>query len=165
VLGATQRRGGIACVLDAERSANELFAIAAGHVDESKLVLQEPRFIEEVVGKIVNITNRVREVKGPEVPVVFVWDSITVSMTEREFKELNLSDNYSEAEFKRVVGAHEQPGERAKACGKALRKLQAFLDENNTTLFIINQTRSKIGVLYGSPETTLCLPAANSKAC
>src|ERR1019366_9771824 len=43
----------------------------------------------------------------------------------------------------------EQPGERAKICSRELRKLTPILEETNSTLLVLNQTREKIGVLYG----------------
>ena len=48
-----------------------------------------------------------------------------------------------------MVGKKEQPGERARVCGNELRKIQSVLEQNNVTLLVINQTREKIGVLYG----------------
>ena len=154
VLGSVQRMNGVAILLDCERAANPLFAESAGHVDTKKLVTYEPISIQEVERKIIAATKKIRQFKGRDVPILFVWDSIGVTPTEREFKETDLPEKYSKEEFKRIVGGHTQPGERAKACGDFLRKINPFLNENNATLFVINQTRQAIGVLYGSPETT-----------
>jgi len=154
VLGACQRMGGYAVLLDCERAANEGFAVSAGHVDEKRLILNQPLFIEAVSAKVTSITKKIREAKGQEPPIVFVWDSIGVTSCEREWKENSLPEKYTKEEFKKIVGGKEQPGERAKAAGKFLRKINPFLDENNASLLVINQIRDKIGVLYGSPETT-----------
>lgn len=153
-LGNCQKMGGYAICLDTERAANELFAVSAGHVNENTLIIQQPFFIEEVEQKIFSMVKFIRENKGPDAPILFVWDSISVTPCRREWQETKLPENYSTAEFKKIVGAKEQPGERAKAAGKFLRKVNAFLDDNNASLIVINQTRTAIGVMYGDPEIT-----------
>jgi recombination protein RecA len=153
-MAACQRMGGIAVFLDCERAANAEFSRKAGHVNPAKLLTYSPTTIEEVESKILNVTKKIREVKGNDIPIFFLWDSISVTPTEREWKETDLTEGYSEADYKRIVGGKERPGERARAAGDALRKLNPFLDKHNATLFIINQIRSNIGVMYGSPEVT-----------
>lgn len=153
VLGLCQREGGYAILLDCERSANEQFAIKAGHIDENKLLVYNPITFEAIEAKIVTITTAIRKEKGMDVPIVFLWDSIGVAMTRREWAETKLPEKYTIAEFKKIVGGKEQPGERAKASGKLLRKLNPFLDENNASMIVINQTRASIGT-YGMDETT-----------
>lgn len=151
-LAGAQRMDGIPVYLDCECSANADFAAKAAHIDTSKVLVYEPRHIKQVESKITNVTRAIRA-RYPDKPILFVWDSIGVSPTEREYKETGLPENCSKAEFKRLVGANEQPGERAKASGALLRKIQPFIDENNVSLFIVNQIRYKIGVMFGSPET------------
>jgi hypothetical protein len=85
---------------------------------------------------------------------VIVYDSITVSPCERELREVKLPDNYTDAQYKAIVKAKEQPGERAKVCSRELRKLNTVMENSNATVVILNQTRSKIGVMFGNPETT-----------
>lgn len=154
ILAGCQRIGGIAVLLDCERAANRDFAFNAAHVDPKKLITYTPTTIEEVERKIIAVTRKIREIKGIEIPIVFVWDSISVVPTEREWKETELPENFTQAEWKKIVGGKEKPGERARAAGDALRKLNPFLDENNATLYIINQIRQTIGVFYGSDEVT-----------
>jgi hypothetical protein len=81
-----------------------------------------------------------------------VWDSIGVNPTEREFSEIELPDNPTKAQLA-AVGL-ERPGERAKFANKILRSLNPFLNDNDATLYVINQVRKKIGVIYGNDETT-----------
>lgn len=150
LLGRCQKMGGIAVLLDCERAANRDFAVEAGHVDAEKLIVFSPVSIEEVGKKVLDITKKIREkLKNKEVPILFVWDSIGVTPSEREWKETTLSENANAAEIKRVVGGKEQPGERAKACGSLLRKLNPFLNNNNASMMIINQTRDSIGYMSG----------------
>jgi recombination protein RecA len=153
LMGRNQRKGGINVLLDCERASNETFAKAAGHLDPKKVVVTRPPTIEQVQEKVITITQLIRKEKKTA-PILFIWDSIGVAMCEREFRELKLPPNYSQADYKRVVGGKEQPGERAKAASAFLRKISPFLDDNNAVMFVVNQVRSKIGVMYGSPETT-----------
>ena len=154
VAGAVQRLGGYSIILDCERAINPDFAMTAGHCDPSKIVVANPFFIEECESKIFNVIRYIREHKGDDVPIFFVWDSIGVAPCKREWSETELPETYTQAEFKRIVGSNQQPGERARRAGEMLRKVTPFLDEYNATMFVINQTREKIGVLFGSPETT-----------
>ena len=153
VLAATQRMGGIAVLIDTEHAANAEFARIAAHVDPDKLIhFDELYSIEQVEKKIVAVAKKVREKKGPDVPIVFVWDSISTTPTEREFKETELPENATATQIKEA-GGNARPGERAKAAGDMLRKINPFLDSNNATLFIINQIRKNIGDMW-NPHTT-----------
>ena len=154
VLHGVQQLNGYAIYLDCEHATNRDFAVAAGHVDPTKLIVFEPETLEQSFLKIYNVIRKIREKKGPEVPICFIYDSIGASPCEREFRETDLPENYKKTEFKSIVGGNEQPGERAKICSKEFRKLTSVLDKNNASLFVVNQVRQKIGVLFGSPETT-----------
>jgi len=152
-LAAVQRMDGIAVLLDCERAGSADFAHDAGHVDCDKLITYEPVSIEQVEAKLIAATRAIRKYYGPEKPILFVWDSIGVTPTEREWKEVDLPENPTAADIKKA-GGNARPGERAKASGDLLRKINPFMNEQNATMFIINQTRKNIGVLYGNPETT-----------
>lgn len=152
-LAGCQKMGGIAIYLDCERAGNAKFAEKAGKVDSSKLISYEPMSIEQVEAKIINSIKLIRKHK-PDAPIGIVWDSLTVSPTDREIKENDLPEQYTEAQFKAIVGSKERPAERAKAVSDFCRKVTPFLDENNATLFVINQIRHKLNVMFGSPETT-----------
>lgn len=153
VLRGTQAIGGIPIYLDCENAINRDFAATASHIDINKIIRYTPESLEQVFLKIHNVIRAVRE-KFPTKPLVFVYDSLTASPCERELREVDLGENHTQAEWKRVVGAKEQPGERARICSKEFRKLETVLEKTDTTLVVINQTRMKIGVLYGNPETT-----------
>lgn len=153
VLYGCQKLGGYAIILDCENTMNKEFAQNASHLNVNKVLIYHPASLERAFKKIHTVVNFIRE-RDKNAPIVVVYDSITVSPCERELREIDLAEEYSEAEFKRVVGAKEQPGERAKVCSRELRKITPFLHENNVTLLVINQTRSKIGVMFGDPTTT-----------
>jgi recombination protein RecA len=150
-LGAIQKKGGIAVLLDCERSSGSEFAERCGHVDPDKLIVYSPVTLQQVERQIISVVRVVRA-KFPDKPIGIVWDSIGVNPTEREFSEVELPDNPTKAQLDAV--GNERPGERAKFANKILRSLNPFLNDNDATLYVINQVRKKIGVIYGNDETT-----------
>jgi recombination protein RecA len=150
-LGAIQKKGGIAILLDCERSSGSEFAERCGHVNPDRLIVYSPVTLQQVEKQIISVVRAVRA-KFPDKPIGIVWDSIGVNPTEREFSEVELPDNPTKAQLDAV--GHERPGERAKFANKILRSLNPFLNDNDATLYVINQVRKKIGVIYGNDETT-----------
>ncbi|RTK93324.1 MAG: hypothetical protein EKK64_10465 [Neisseriaceae bacterium] len=145
ILFGCQKAGGIAVLIDAENAANKSFIKKASHCDVRRIVRFTPPTLEEVFSKIYRVIELIREKKKLEVPIVILYDSITVSPSARELREVDLPEEYTKEEFKRIVGGNEQPGERAKICSRELRKLNAIMEKNNATVIILNQTRDKIG--------------------
>ena len=153
IIFGCQKIGGIPVLIDAENSANKEFIKKASHADLEQILRYTPPTLEQVFAKMYEVIEFIRSEQGPEVPIVIVYDSITVSPCERELREVKLPPNYTQADFKRIVGAKSQPGERAKVCSTEFRKLNTMMEKYNVTVIVLNQTRSKIGVLYGNPET------------
>lgn len=151
LLFAAQRLGGIAVLLDVENAVNKEFMRKASHLDLKKVLRYTPPTLEKCFHKMYLLIKAIRA-KDKNIPIIIVYDSLTSSPCERELREIELPEKYTEAEFKRIVKAHRQPGEHAKACSQELRKLNTVMEENNATVIILNQTRDKIGVMYGSPE-------------
>lgn len=151
-LGNIQRMGGIAILLDCERSAGAEFAERCGHVNPDQLMVWDSPVYERIEKKLTTVIPMIRK-SYPTAPIGIVWDSIGVTMTEREWNELNLPENATKAQIKEA-GGNERPGERARMANSVLRKLNPFLNDNNATLYVINQLRQKIGVMFGNPETT-----------
>jgi len=158
ILFGCQKIGGWPIILDCENATNAEWMEKASHLNTKRVLRYTPFTLEEAFNKIHNAVKKIRAreiaLKQERKPIVVVYDSISVSPCEREFRETNLPENYKPTDWKTIVGAKEQPGERAKVCGKGLRLLQPMLEKEDVTVVIINQTRDKIGVLYGSPETT-----------
>jgi len=150
-LGAIQKQGGIAVLLDCERSSGSDFAERCGHVNPDKLLVFDPVTLQQVEKKIIAVVNAIR-VKYPKKPIGIVWDSIGVNPTDREWSEIELPENATKAE--RDAVGNERPGERAKFANKILRSLNPFLNDKDATLYVVNQVRKKIGVIYGNDETT-----------
>jgi len=149
ILHGVQKMGGFAIFLDLERAANRDFSVKAAHVNPKQLVVYEPDTIETSFLKIQNVIRRIREKKGSEVPIVLVYDSIGAVPCDREMRETNLPEGYTKAQFEKIVGSKEKPGERARISGNELRKINPILARQNASLVIINQTRQKLNVMFG----------------
>jgi recombination protein RecA len=149
---AIQKQNGIAILLDCERSSGSEFAERCGHVNPDTLLTYDPITLEEVEKKIIIVTKAIRK-KFPDKPIGIVWDSIGVNPSDREWKQVDLPENPTVQQIQ-AAGGNERPGERAKAANKILRSLNPFLNDNDATLYVINQVRKKIGVMFGNDETT-----------
>lgn len=153
VLYGIQRINGWAVLLDCENASNGDFMSKVSHLNLKRVVRYAPPSLEKAFRQIHVTTKTIREYEtknGKErKPILFVFDSLTVPPCERELRENNLPLDYSVADWKKIVGRQEQPGERARVISAEMRKLQAMVVEQDVTVYIINQTRDKIGVLYG----------------
>jgi recombination protein RecA len=147
ILKGCQKAGGVSVFLDAENTLNKEFAEKASHLDTSQLLVLKADSLEKAFAKLNAAIRAIRTRMGPEKPIVIVYDSIAASPSEREFKETEMTE-------KELEKAKDKPGDRALTCSKELRKLTPILDQHNATVIFINQVRNKIGVMYGSPETT-----------
>jgi recombination protein RecA len=153
ILFGCQKINGVPILLDCENSANKEFIEKASHVDNKKLLRYSPQSLEDVFSKIYSVIENIRK-RNKTVPIVIVYDSIGVSPSARELREVDLPEDYDKATYKKIVGGNEQPGERAKICSRELRKLNSVMADSDATVIILNQTRDKIGIMYGNPETT-----------
>ena len=145
ILYGAQRAGGVAVLLDCENAANKEFIKSASHCNLKRIVRHTPRTLEQSFSKMYRVIEKAREKIPIHIPIVIVYDSISVSPSERELREVKLPENYTVAQFKQIVGGKEQPGERAKICSAELRKLNVMIEKHNATVVILNQTRTKIG--------------------
>ncbi len=131
IAAEVQRMGGTVVYIDAEHALDVKYAKQLG-VDTKKLLVSQPDFGEqafEIAEALLN-TNKVE---------LIVIDSVA-ALTPRAELEGDIYD--------------QQPGMQARLMSKALRKLTAVASKSKTTLIFINQIRMKIGVMFGSPETT-----------
>lgn len=153
-----QNMGAWVIILDCENATNTDFMKKSSHLDCKKVVRYTPSSLERAFRQIHVGTTAIRKYekdKGRErKPIFVVFDSLTVPPCERELRENDLPMDFSVTDWKTIVGRHEQPGERAKVISTEMRKLQAMIAKNGVTVYIINQVRDQIGVMYGSPEIT-----------
>ncbi len=154
-----QQMDGWPVLLDCENASNGDFMKKVSHLNLKRVVRYAPSSLERAFRQIHVSTKAIREreklLNIDKKPIIFMFDSLTVPPCERELRENGLPLDFSPADWKKIVGRQEQPGERARIISSEMRKLQSMVAEDgNVTVYIINQTRDKIGVLYGSPETT-----------
>ncbi len=126
-----QRAGGICAFIDAEHALDPKYAANLG-VDMDALILSQPSSGDEALAIVETLVSS----GGVDMVVV---DSVAALVPQ--------------AELEAEMGA-SLPGLQARLMSQALRKLTALTSQTNTTLFFINQIRMKIGVMFGSPETT-----------
>ncbi len=131
VVAEAQRNGGICAYIDAEHAMDPVYARAIG-VDIDQLLISQPDTGEQAL-EIVDML-----VRSGAVDVVVI-DSVA-ALTPRAEIEGEMGDSHM--------------GLQARLMSQALRKLTANLSRTNTIAIFINQLREKIGVMFGSPETT-----------
>jgi recombination protein RecA len=126
-----QKRGGICAFIDAEHALDPTYARKLG-VNIDDLLISQPDTGEQAL-EIADTLVRSGAVE------VLVIDSVAALVPRAEL-EGEMGD--------------AQPGMQARLMSQALRKLTASISRSNTMVIFINQIRMKIGVMYGSPETT-----------
>ena len=131
VVAEVQKAGGIAAFIDAEHALDPSYAHKLG-VNLDDLLVSQPDTGEQAL----EITDTL--VRSGAVDIIVI-DSVA-ALTPRAEIEGEMGD--------------QLPGLQARLMSQALRKLTASISKAKTLVIFINQIRMKIGVIYGSPETT-----------
>ena len=131
VAAETQKMGGTAAFVDAEHALDPVYARKLG-VNLDDLLISQPDTGEQAL----EITDTL--VRSGAVDVLII-DSVA-ALTPRAELEGDMGDSL--------------PGLQARLMSQALRKLTGSIAKSNTLVIFINQIRMKIGVMFGSPETT-----------
>lgn len=131
MIAETQKRGGVAGFIDAEHALDPVYARNIG-VDIDNLYISQPDNGEQGL----EITEMM--VRSGAIDIVIV-DSVAALVPKAEI-EGEMGDSHM--------------GLQARLMSQALRKLTAFISKSNCVVIFINQLRSKIGVMFGNPETT-----------
>jgi recombination protein RecA len=131
VVAEAQRNGGICAYVDAEHAMDPVYAAKIG-VDVDELLISQPDTGEQAL----EITDML--IRSGALDVVVI-DSVA-ALTPRAEIEGEMGDSHV--------------GLQARLMSQALRKLTANLNKTQTICVFINQLREKIGVMFGSPETT-----------
>ena len=131
VIASAQKAGGIAAFIDAEHALDPSWAKRIG-VDLESLLVSQPSYGEEGL-QIAEML-----VKSNAVDVIVV-DSVAALVPKSEL-DGEIGDTHV--------------GLQARMMSQAMRKLTGCISKSNTTVIFINQIREKIGVMFGSPETT-----------
>ena len=131
IVAEAQRAGGTAAFIDAEHALDPTYAQALG-VDINELLVSQPDNGEQAL-EIADMLVRSNAID------VIVVDSVA-ALTPRAEIEGEMGDSHV--------------GLQARLMSQALRKIAGSLHRSNTSAIFINQLREKIGVMFGSPETT-----------
>jgi recombination protein RecA len=131
VIAEAQKKGGVCAFIDAEHALDPIYARKLG-VNLDDLLISQPDTGEQAL----EITDTL--VRSGAVDVLVI-DSVA-ALTPRAEIDGEMGDS--------------QPGLQARLMSQALRKLTASISRSHTMVIFINQIRMKIGVMYGSPETT-----------
>jgi recombination protein RecA len=131
IIAEAQKAGGLAAIIDAEHALDPLYAGRLG-VDLDELLISQPDTGEQAL----EITETL--VRSGALDVIVI-DSVAALVPKAEI-EGDMGDSHV--------------GLQARLMSQALRKLTGAISRSNTCVIFINQLRMKIGVMYGSPETT-----------
>jgi recombination protein RecA len=131
ICAQAQKKGGIAAIVDAEHALDPVYAKAIG-VNTDDLLISQPDTGEQAL----EITEQL--VRSAAVDIIVI-DSVAALVPKAEI-DGEMGD--------------QLPGLQARLMSQALRKLTAIAAKTGTTIVFINQIRHKIGVMFGSPETT-----------
>jgi recombination protein RecA len=131
IVAEAQKMGGVAAYIDAEHAFDPLYAARCG-VDVDNLLVSQPDFGEQALEICETL------VRSNAVDIVVI-DSVAALVPRAEI-EGDMGDSL--------------PGLQARLMSQALRKLSGAISKSRTAVIFINQLRMKIGVMFGSPETT-----------
>ncbi len=130
-IAEVQKTGGTAAFVDAEHALDPEYARKIG-VNIEELIISQPDYGEQAL-EIVDAL-----VRSGAVDLIVV-DSVA-ALTPKAEIEGNMGDSFM--------------GLQARLMSQALRKVTGVINKSNSTVIFINQIRMKIGVMFGSPETT-----------
>ena len=134
----TQKMGGIIVYIDTE-NATSVENLSLLGVDVSKRFVYVDTHCTEEVLDIAEKTILKAKALDKDIPVTIIWDSVAASSPKAE-----LLGNYDK----------ESIGLQARAISKGMRKITGVIGQTNSLFVILNQIRTKIGVMYGDPTTT-----------
>ena len=138
VCRSTQRLGGIAVYIDTENATNPENLQALG-VDIGRRFVYVDTHCTEEVFDIAEKTILKAKAAAKDVPITIIWDSLAATSPKAE-----------------LDGEYEQNtiGLQARVLSKGMRKITGVIGDQNVLFVILNQIRTKIGVMYGDPTTT-----------
>ena len=135
---STQSMGGIVVYIDTENGTS-VENLAALGVDVSKRFVYVDTHCTEEVLDIAEKTILKAKAMAKDVPITIIWDSVAASSPKAELEG---------ADDKDTIGL------QARAISKGMRKITGVIGDQNVLFVILNQIRTKIGVMHGDPTTT-----------
>ena len=140
LIANTQKRGGVAVLIDTETAVNPEFFTAVG-INMNKLVYVHISTVEDIFDAITNIIEKVRTGKDKEKLVTIIVDSVAAASTKKEM----------EADF----GKDGYATDKAIIISKAMRKITGLLGRERIALVFTNQLRQKMNApAFSDPWTT-----------
>ena len=138
VARTTQQMGGIVVYIDTENATSVENLGLLGVDIEKRFVYVDTHCTEEVLS-IAESTILKAKAMDKDVPITIIWDSVAASSPKAE-----------------LIGDYDKDsiGLQARAISKGMRKITGVIGEQNVLFVILNQIRTKIGVMYGDPDTT-----------
>ena len=135
---STQQLGGIVVYIDTE-NATSVENLGLLGVDISKRFVYVDTHCTEEVLSIAEATIMKAKAMDKDVPITIIWDSVAASSPKAE-----------------LIGDYDKDsiGLQARAISKGMRKITGVIGNQNVLFVILNQIRTKIGVMYGDPTTT-----------
>ena len=135
---SAQKMGGMAVYIDTENATSPENLGLLG-VDITKRFVYVSEHCTESVMSVAEKTMVKTRAMQKDVPVVIVWDSVAASSPKAE-----------------LLGEYDDNsvGLQARTISRGMRKITGAIGDNNVLFVILNQTRTKIGVMYGDPTTT-----------
>ena len=134
----TQEMGGVAVYIDTENATSVENLKLLGANISKRFVYVDTHCTEEVL-KIAEATIMKAKAMNKDIPVTIIWDSVAASSPKAE-----------------LLGEYDKDtiGLQARCISKGMRKITGVIANQNVLFVILNQIRTKIGVLYGDPTTT-----------
>ena len=138
----TQQMGGIVVYIDTENATSVENLELLGVDISNRFVYVDTHCTEEVLS-IAEATILKAKAMDKDVPITIVWDSVAASSPKAE-----------------LVGDYDKEsiGLQARAISKGMRKITGVIGSQNVLFVILNQIRTKIGVMFGDPTTSNSLP-------
>jgi len=135
---STQEMGGVAVYIDTENATSVENLKLLGVNISKRFVYVDTHCTEEVL-KIAEATIMKAKAMNKDIPVTIIWDSVAASSPKAE-----------------LLGEYDKDtiGLQARCISKGMRKITGVIANQNVLFVILNQIRTKIGVLYGDPTTT-----------
>lgn len=133
-----QKMGGIVIYIDTENATSVENLHTMGIDVKKKFVYIETSCTEDVFSVIESTILKAKAL-NKDVPIIVVWDSVAATSPKEE-----------------LLGEYDKStiGLQARVISKGMRKITGVIGVNNVTLVCLNQTRMKIGVMFGDPTTT-----------
>ncbi len=133
-----QKLGGVVVYIDTENATSVENLHTMGIDVKKKFVYIETSCTEDVFSVIESTILKAKAI-NKDVPIIVVWDSVAATSPKEE-----------------LLGEYDKStiGLQARVISKGMRKITGVIGVNNVTLVCLNQTRMKIGVMFGDPTTT-----------